>query len=77
MFILDSCSSRRRLHIGLGRAMLSRGDLFSARSGLGVQMLQRVYSNPSCDGEDPHAAWLQTVYTCTGTAAGAKPESAG
>jgi hypothetical protein len=42
--------------------MLSRGDLFSARSGLGVQMLQRVYSNPSCDGEHMQAACLQTSH---------------
>lgn len=53
--------------------MLSRGDLFSARSGLGVQMLQRVYANPSCDGEGLHAARLQGIVHRHG--ANAKPVS--
>lgn len=52
---------RRRLHIGLGRAMMSRGELFSGRRGVGVQMVQRVFANPSCNGVLPGEVMLQNL----------------
>ena len=41
--------------------MLSRGDLFSGRHGVGVQMRDRVFANPSCAGAPSQSAHFLPV----------------
>ena len=41
---------RSRLHIGLGRASLSRVDMFRRINGVAVILEQRVFAIPSCNG---------------------------
>lgn len=44
------CVHVRRLHIGIGRAELSRPEIFRSSSGLAVTMLERVFCLPGCSG---------------------------
>jgi hypothetical protein len=42
--------SRDRLHIGVGRALDGRVALFKAADGMAVEMVERVYDIPPCNG---------------------------
>jgi len=42
--------ARGRLHIGVGRAALSRADMFRAQSGVAVELTDRVFDVPPWDG---------------------------
>ena len=41
---------RSRLHLGLGRAAVSRADMFRQESGVAVVLEERVFRNPSYNG---------------------------
>ncbi len=42
---------RTHLHVGVGRALMSRKEMFRSSSGLAVAMEQRVFQVPPCNGE--------------------------
>jgi len=64
---------RSRLHIGLGRAAVSRADMFRQEAGVAVVLEQRVFRNPSCNGAPVRVrAWHSWVKVTLRISTGAR-----
>jgi hypothetical protein len=64
-----------RLYVGVGRMCMGRAELFKARSGVGVEMVERVYDVASVPGASGASAAGSVSRVRTPGAAGACPAS--